>query len=193
MILLKVKITELKSKNNHFKNFYFKIIKGVVIKLNTFIPKSNQCKDESQDTGDLFQFVIKLKNSKYVEREHAPVKASTKNATKKSEESDEALSLIQREFKCYINQNRLLNSYAKQEWKKQEIKQFVEFVLDDALQDFLKDVYSNKFNNILPEGDLKKLREFKDTKDFKNIKKQLELPAKKTQAQTFTMAKQMFQ
>lgn len=137
------------------------------------------------------QFVIKLKNSKYVERENAPP-SQEKKAVKKSEASDEGLTPIQRQFQCYVNQNRVLNSFAKQDWKKQEMKKLVDFVLEDALADFVRDVHAGQLNESLTKEDMAKLNSIKS--DAKNAKKGLELVcAKMTQAKAFSMAKQMFE
>ena len=138
------------------------------------------------------QFVIKLKNSKYMEREHAQV-IPKKKAIEKSEDTDEGLTPIQRQFQCYVNQNRMLNSFAKEEWKMKEIKKLVDFVLDDALEDFLKDASAGQLNESLTKEDLDKLEKFKED-GKRNAKKTLDLVcAKKTQSRTFLMAKQMFE
>lgn len=136
------------------------------------------------------QFVIKLKNSKYVEREHAPL-VPEKKAVKKSEAADEGLTAIQRQFQCYVNQNRMLNSFAKQEWKVQEMKKLVDFVLEDGLKDFLKDACDGQLNESLTKEDLDQLEKLGG--DGQNAKKTLDFVcAKKTQSNTFLMAKQMF-
>ena len=171
-------------------NFY----QGVVIKSCNPSPLSKKCQDENQGDKD-FRLVIKLKSAEYLERELTPnkLKKTPKSVdTLMNPNIEEGMSPIQREFNRYINENRVINSFTKQEWSKKEMKLLVDFVIDDGLVDFLKDIDGNKFDEVFTEEELMKFEGFDSKSDLKIVKTKLDLPAKKTQQQTFIIAKKMF-
>lgn len=152
---------------------------------------SNVEDDYSEVESKFFQFVVKLKSPQYLEREGIEATKPIKIRTAADEPDLSGLTDLQREFHNYINQNRVINSYTKQEWPKKDLKLLVDFVVKDGLEEFLEDGVAGKFTN-LTEKDSEKLKEFKDKPDFQRLKKVFDLPAKKTMQHAFILAKKMY-
>lgn len=140
----------------------------------------SKSEDTDDENNDFTRLVLKLKNAKYLERENSNYTHKDHKIKDVSELAkfniEEGMKPIEIEFNKYVNENRVSNAFGKQEWTKKEMKKFVDFIIADAAEDFLKD-------NTMGLSDSVKVTD---------LQKKFNLPHKKTTQQCFIMAKKLF-
>ena len=169
-------------------------IEGVVIKPYSYLftsvkpSNSNEVNDNENNNDDDddegYLFYLKLKNPAFVEVENIKVVK-----VKEKEEKVKTIPLmsqVETEFDCYVNENRVLNNFGKQEWTKKDTKLFYDFVMNDALKDFFKDLSDAKFNEIIDREIIEKVKKHTELSKKAN---ELKLPSKLTTQKLFQLIK----